>query len=101
MSQSFKVIPGTKDLLPPESTHWQNVEQTIREHLAHYAYDEIRTPILENTNLFVRSIGTETGVVQKEMYTFDDKGGDSVTMRPEGTASVVRSYIENNLARQD
>ena len=99
--QTFKIIPGTKDLLPPESALWQQIEQIIREHFGRHSYDEIRTPILENTHLFVRSIGTETGVVQKEMYTFDDKGGDSVTMRPEGTASVVRSYIENNLARQD
>ncbi len=97
----IKIIPGTKDILPPESALWQKMEQISRAHFALYHFDEIRTPILEETDLFVRSIGTETGVVKKEMYTFLDKGGDSVTMRPEGTASVVRSYIEHNLERVD
>src|SRR3989338_10614648 len=97
----IKVNSGMKDILIPEISLWQKVEQTARAHFTVFNYQEIRTPLLEVTELFVRGIGTETGVVKKEIYTFDDKGGDSVTLRPEGTASVVRAYIEHNLERVD
>lgn len=97
----IRSIQGMSDLLPPESARWQAVESCARGHFHSFNYSEIRTPLLEFTELFVRGIGTDTGVVQKEMYTFDDKGGDSVTLRPEGTASVVRAYIQHNLAHAD
>lgn len=84
-----------KDILPPESFIWVRVEETIRNHFATRGYGEIRTPILEKSELFVRSIGDTTDIVEKEMYTFSDKSGELVTMRPEGTAPVVRAYIEN------
>ncbi|MBX7149222.1 histidine--tRNA ligase [bacterium] len=98
---TIKAITGMKDNLSPDIALWQAVEKTAREHFSKYFYEEIRTPLLEETSLFERGIGTETGVVKKEMYTFDDKGGDSVTLRPEGTASVVRAYIEHNIQRAD
>ncbi|HMM21219.1 MAG TPA: histidine--tRNA ligase [Selenomonadales bacterium] len=88
---------GTKDVLPEASAHWQYVEKTAREVCRTYAYQEIRTPIFEHTELFLRGIGETTDIVQKEMYTFNDRGGRSVTLRPENTASVVRSYLENKL----
>lgn len=98
---TLKAIPGMKDLLPPDSTQWAAVEKRARAHFFLYGYQEIRMPLLEETQLFVRGIGEGTGVVQKEMYTFLDKGGDSVTLRPEGTASVVRSFIENSLDKKE
>jgi len=97
----MKSIPGMQDILPGEVEAWQKIEAFARDFFARYHYQEIRTPLLETTDLFVRGIGSETGVVQKEMYTFDDKGGDSVTLRPEGTASVIRAYIEHHLAHAD
>lgn len=101
MSKTFQAITGMKDLIAPEIGRWQAIEATARAHFAAYGFSEIRTPILEETHLFERGIGTETGVVQKEMYTFLDKGGDSVTLRPEGTASVVRAYLEHHLEKAD
>lgn len=89
------------DILPAESAKWQFLEQTAREHFALYGYLELRMPVLEETSLFQRSVGELTDIVQKEMYTFEDKGGDSLTLRPEGTASVVRSAIEHNLINQN
>lgn len=86
-----------KDLLPEESPLWQKVEALARSHFALYGYSEIRTPILEETSLFQRSVGELTDIVKKEMYTFEDKDGGSLTLRPEGTASVVRAAIEHNL----
>lgn len=94
---NYRSIKGTKDILPSESPRWQNVEKTIREVFRQFNYKEIRTPIFETTALFSRSIGELTDIVGKEMYTFQDRSGDSVTLRPEGTASVIRSYIQNNL----
>lgn len=88
---------GTNDLLPDNIWRWQKLEQLIREECARFNYHEIRTPIFEETGLFQRGLGEATDIVEKEMYTFDDKGGRSMTLRPEGTASVVRAYIENNL----
>lgn len=88
---------GTKDLLPAESFIWQSIENKIKEILKNYGYKEIRVPVFEHTELFLRGVGDTTDVVQKEMYTFDDKGGRSITLRPEGTAGIVRAYIENGM----
>lgn len=90
-------LRGMKDLLPDESWKWQYVENTIKQIMHTYAYKEIRTPLLEATGLFARGIGDSTDIVNKEMYTFSDKGDDSITLRPEGTAGVARAVIENNL----
>jgi len=86
------------DLLPEQSPAWQYVETTLRTLLSRYGYREIRTPILEDTSLFQRSIGEATDVIEKEMYTFDDRNGESISMRPEFTAGIARSVIEHNLA---
>ena len=88
---------GTKDLLPNESYKWQIVEQKVKKVLESYNFKEIRVPVFEHTELFQRGVGETTDVVQKEMYTFDDKGGRSITLRPEGTAGVVRAYLENGM----
>ncbi len=97
---SFKVPRGTQDILPGQTEKWQKVEEIIR-HLCHvYRYQEIRTPIFESTELFQRGVGDTTDIVQKEMYTFEDRGGRSITLRPEGTASVVRSYVEHKMFGQ-
>ena len=88
---------GTYDVLPDQSAKWQEVEQKINELCRLYQYKEIRTPIFEHTELFQRGVGDTTDIVQKEMYTFQDRGDRSLTLRPEGTASVVRSYVENKL----
>ena len=88
---------GTKDLLPEESYKWQEVEAKVKKVLESYNFKEIRVPVFEHTELFQRGVGETTDVVQKEMYTFDDKGGRSITLRPEGTAGVVRAYLENGM----
>lgn len=88
---------GTKDLLPEESYKWQEVESKVKRVLESYNFKEIRVPVFEHTELFQRGVGETTDVVQKEMYTFDDKGGRSITLRPEGTAGVVRAYLENGM----
>ncbi len=88
---------GTEDILPEDCELWQVIEDTARSICKTYGYSEIRTPVFEDTALFNRGVGDTTDVVQKEMYTFEDKGGRSITLRPEGTASVVRSYLENSL----
>ena len=89
---------GTKDLLPQDAYKWQYIEQVIRTIVENYGFKEIRLPVFQHTELFERGVGETTDVVQKEMYTFQDKGGRSITLRPEGTAGVVRSYIENGMA---
>lgn len=94
---SIQAIRGTKDILPEEIFYWQYLEKTAAEILRKAAYREIRTPIFEQTNLFERGIGEATDVVGKEMYTFTDRGDRSLTLRPEGTAGVVRAYIQNKL----
>ncbi len=91
---------GTKDVLPDESYKWQALEAALRESAELFGYGEIRFPVFEHTELFLRGIGDTTDVVQKEMYTFEDKGGRSITLRPEGTASVVRALNERGLASQ-
>ncbi len=88
---------GTKDLLPQESYKWQLAEEKIKKVLESYNFKEIRVPVFEHTEVFQRGVGETTDVVQKEMYTFDDKGGRSITLRPEGTAGVVRAYLENGM----
>jgi len=88
-----------KDILPPETSRWQWVEQVAREVFELYGYQEMRLPILEKTELFARSIGTDTDIVAKEMYTFTDRHGDSLTLRPEATAQVVRACLENGLIK--
>lgn len=97
---TIQALRGTRDILPEEVVYWQKVEATAREILGKAAYQEIRTPIFEETGLFERGIGEATDVVGKEMYTFLDRGERSITLRPEGTAGVVRSFIENNLFAQ-
>ena len=97
MNTKFQSIRGMNDLLPSESKLWQSVEESIREVSELYGYREIRLPLLESTDLFKRSIGEETDIVEKEMYTFKDNRGDSLTLRPEATASCVRACIEHGL----
>jgi histidyl-tRNA synthetase len=92
-------VKGTRDLLPPETRVWNRVEALAHEVFALYGFDEIRTPVLESTELFVRSVGESTDIVHKEMYTFTDRGGRSVTMRPEATAGIARAYVEHTLAQ--
>lgn len=94
----IRAVKGMRDLLPPETGLWNRVERLAREVFHAYGYGEIRTPLLEETQLFARGVGAETDIVSKEMYTFDDHG-DSLTLRPEATASVVRAYIEHSLSR--
>ena len=89
---------GTKDILPEDSFKWQYVEGKVKELFGNYGFEEIRVPVFEHTELFQRGVGETTDVVQKEMYTFEDKGGRSITLRPEGTAGVVRAYIENGMS---
>jgi histidyl-tRNA synthetase len=92
---------GTQDILPEAIAEWRYAEETFRQVCHCFRYAEIRTPLFEDTELFVRSVGAETDIVSKEMYTFTDRGGRSLTLRPEGTAPVVRAFIENNLQGQD
>lgn len=96
----IKAVKGTRDILPPSSSVWNRVEAAAREVFESYNYSEIRTPILEETRLFARSVGEETDIVSKEMYTFEDRDGTSLTLRPEATASVMRAYIEHRLDQQ-
>ena len=94
-------VRGFKDILPDEVGKWQFVENTARRVFGNYGFLEIRIPILEKTELFARGIGEATDIVEKEMYTFTDRSGTSVTLRPEATASIVRAYIEKNLHTQN
>ncbi len=94
---NIQSIRGMNDLLPEQSSYWQYIENHLREVVAAYGYNEIRMPIVEKTELFKRSIGEVTDIVEKEMYTFDDRNGDSLTLRPEGTASCVRAAMQHGL----
>ena len=94
---AYKAPKGTKDILPEESYRWQYIERVIRDVVAKYGFLETRTPVIEHTELFLRSVGDTTDVVQKEMYTFEDKGSRSITLKPEGTAGVIRMFVENGL----
>ena len=95
--EKLQAIKGTYDILPEDAVLWQYIEENIREICDLYGYGEIRMPVFENTELFSRGVGDTTDVVQKEMYTFTDKGNRSITLRPEGTAGVVRSVLEHSL----
>jgi histidyl-tRNA synthetase len=97
MSGTLQPIRGMNDVLPEETAAWQRLERVARDTFAEYGYREIRLPLLERTELFKRSIGEMTDIVEKEMYTFEDRGGDSVTLRPEATAGIVRACISNGL----
>jgi histidyl-tRNA synthetase len=96
----IRAIRGMKDILPPETSRWQWVETRARETFELYGYREIRLPLLERTELFARSIGADTDIVAKEMYTFTDRRGDSLTLRPEATAQVVRACLEKGLMKR-
>ena len=97
MTETLQAVRGMNDVLPAETAAWQQLERVARETFAQYGYQEIRLPLLERTELFKRSIGEFTDIVEKEMYTFDDRGGDSLTLRPEATAGIVRAAISNGL----
>ncbi len=97
MAKQIQAIRGMNDCLPTQSPLWHKVEDTIKQVVSAYGYNEIRMPIVESTHLFKRAIGEVTDVVEKEMYTFDDRNGDSLTLRPEGTAGCVRAGIQNGL----
>lgn len=97
MAEKIQAIRGMHDILPDQTYLWQHVESVIRKVLASYGYQEIRMPIVEKTELFKRSIGEVTDIVEKEMYTFDDRNGDSLTLRPEGTAGCLRAGLEHGL----
>ena len=94
--QKLKSVKGTHDILPEQVHKWQKIERTLRKIFDAYAYREVRTPVFERTALFARGVGEFSDIVTKEMYSFEDKGGDSLTLRPELTASVVRSYIQHH-----
>ena len=97
MAKQIQAIRGMNDCLPTQSPLWQKVEGTVKQVISSYGYNEVRMPIVESTHLFKRAIGEVTDVVEKEMYTFEDRNGDSLTLRPEGTAGCVRSGIQNGL----
>ena len=92
---------GTKDIMPSDVNAWRYIEQVMRNICGYYGYKEIRTPVFEHTELFQRGIGDTTDVVEKEMYTFTDRGNRSITLRPENTASAVRAYVEHKLSKED
>ena len=94
---AYKAPKGTKDVVPEESYRWQYLESTIRKIVRKYGLLEARTPCIEHTELFLRGVGDTTDIVQKEMYTFTDKGDRSITLKPEGTAGAVRMFVENGL----
>lgn len=93
----YKTLKGLQDILPPDISIWQQVESRSREIFRTHGYQEIRLPIMESTDVFIRSIGETSDIVEKEMYTFLDKGGRSITLRPEGTAAFVRAYVEHHI----
>ncbi len=95
--QKLTAVRGVKDILPEESRRWQAIERSAREIFERYGFGEIRIPVFERTELFARGIGGSTDIVTKEMYTFEDKGGDSITLRPEATASICRAYVQHAL----
>jgi histidyl-tRNA synthetase len=99
VSIAIPPVKGMNDLLPAEAPLWQHLEGTVRELLHAYGYDEMRVPVVEHTDLFKRAIGEHTDVVEKEMYSFEDKGGERLTLRPEATAGLVRAVISNGMLR--
>ncbi|HEU4334283.1 MAG TPA: histidine--tRNA ligase [Candidatus Eisenbacteria bacterium] len=101
MGSKYQAPRGTRDILPGESERWEWLEARTRDVLSRYGYREIRTPLFESTELFVRSVGESTDIVRKELYTFEDRKGRSLTLRPEGTAPIVRAYLEHSLGHGD
>jgi histidyl-tRNA synthetase len=101
VEREFTSVRGMNDILPDQTPVWQQIEDVTRDVLAAYGYQEVRLPLLERTELFSRSIGEVTDIVEKEMYTFEDRNGDSLTLRPEGTAGCVRAGIQNGLFRSE
>ena len=97
MAKNLQSVRGMRDILPEQTSSWQFIESIARDLFTSYGYNEIRTPIIESTDLFKRSIGDATDIVEKEMYTFEDRNGDSLTLRPEGTAGTVRAGIQHGL----
>lgn len=97
MSKSLQAIRGMNDILPEQTPVWRYFEGTVSRLLDNYGYKQIRMPIVEFTELFKRSIGEVTDIVEKEMYTFEDRNGDSLTLRPEGTAACVRAVLEHGI----
>lgn len=100
MAVITKKIKGTEDVLPKQSYRWQFVENIMREEAANFGFKEIRTPVFEHTELFARGVGQTTDVVQKEMYTFETRGGENITLRPEGTAGAARAVLEHALINE-
>ena len=94
---SIQAIKGVKDVLPGDMTAWHYLEDTARRLFEDYGFAEVRVPIFEYTELFARSIGASTDIVEKEMYTFEDRDGKKITLRPEGTAGVVRAFVEHKM----
>ncbi len=95
--KSFQLLRGMKDILPEDQPYWEKIRHIVDTMAQAYGFGRIDTPLLEETDLFIRSVGEATDIIEKEMYTFTDKGGDSVSLRPEGTAGVVRAYIEHGM----
>jgi len=93
----YNALKGVHDIFPPDSYIWQKIEATARDVFSVYGFQELRAPIIESTDVFIRSIGETTDIVEKEMYTFNDKAGRHITLRPEGTAPVVRCFVEHHL----
>ena len=100
MADKIQSPKGTHDILPDEAGRWQSAEASLRDIMDVYGYGEIRTPVFEKSELFARGVGETSDIVSKEMYTFDDKGGTSLTLKPEITAPVIRSYIQHSLAKK-
>jgi len=98
---TLQALRGTTDLLADDLAHWSSVEHTVKRLAKTYGYREIRTPLIEDASLFLRSVGEASDIVQKEMFRFEDRGGQDIVLRPEGTASVVRAYLERNLHKTD
>ena len=96
----IKAVTGTRDILPADIQRWKHIESIVEDVFAKFNYKEIRTPIFEETSLFARGIGEATDIVSKEMYTFLDRSGESITLRPEMTAGVVRAFIEHSLDKK-
>src|SRR5579859_5278184 len=101
MAARINSLPGTADLTAPRIRLWQSLEQAARKVYPSFGYQEIRVPVIERTDLFVRSVGETTDIVEKEMFSFTTRGGDAVSLRPEGTAGVVRAFVQNGLAQSD
>src|ERR1700710_1572040 len=101
MSKFIEPLRGVHDILPERAPYWQHLERIVREAMSAYAYEELRVPIIEQTQLFKRSIGDFTDIVEKEMFSFVDQGEDHITLRPEATAGMVRSVISNGMLREN